>query len=39
VQAPPVARQLTRAQHWLPRAFGAALLVFAAAIAWKTLRA
>ena len=39
VQAPPVARQLTRAQHWLPRAFGAALLIFAAALAWKTLRA
>ena len=39
LRAPLVAAQLTRAQHWLPRAFGLALLALAAWLAWTTLRA
>jgi threonine/homoserine/homoserine lactone efflux protein len=35
VQSPPVARRLTRAQRWLPRAFGIALLALAAWVAWQ----
>jgi threonine/homoserine/homoserine lactone efflux protein len=38
LQSAPVARRLERAQRWLPRAFGAALLVLAAAVlieAWR----
>ncbi len=37
VRSPPVARRLDRAQHWLPRAFGAVLLVFAGVVLWETL--
>jgi threonine/homoserine/homoserine lactone efflux protein len=37
LRAPPVAAQLTRAQHWLPRAFGLVLLAFAVWLAWTTL--
>jgi threonine/homoserine/homoserine lactone efflux protein len=32
LQSPPVARRLERAQRWLPRAFGAALIVLAGAV-------
>lgn len=35
LQSPPVARQLRRAQGWLPRAFGVVLLTFAAWVAWQ----
>lgn len=38
LQSPPVARRLERAQRWLPRAFGAALIVLAGAVvaeAWR----
>ena len=38
LQSAPVARRLERAQRWLPRAFGAVLLVLAAAVlveAWR----
>ena len=38
VQSPPVAARLTRAQAWLPRAFGVALLVLAGWAAWGALR-
>jgi len=38
LRSPPVARQLGRAQHWLPRAFGVLLLAMATAIAWEALR-
>lgn len=38
VQSPPVSRQLRRAQRWLPRAFGAALLALAAWTAWAAAR-
>ena len=38
LRAPLVAAQLTRAQHWLPRAFGLALLALADWLAWTTLR-
>ena len=37
VQSPPVASRLQRAQRWLPRAFGLALLVLAAFVAWQGL--
>ena len=37
VQSPPVERRLQRAQRWLPRAFGLALLVLAAFVAWQGL--
>ena len=33
VQSPPIAQRLNRAQRWLPRAFGAALLLLAAWVA------
>ncbi|MGH8019223.1 MAG: LysE family translocator [Opitutaceae bacterium] len=33
LQSPPVARRLARMQRWLPRCFGAALLLFAALVA------
>ncbi|WP_232766717.1 LysE family translocator [Geminisphaera colitermitum] len=35
---PPVARQLARAQRWLPRAFGVVLIGFAAWVVWESLR-
>jgi threonine/homoserine/homoserine lactone efflux protein len=35
LQAPPFARRLTRAQRWLPRVFGVALLVLAVWVAWQ----
>lgn len=38
LQSPPVARRLERAQRWLPRAFGAALIALAGAVvleAWR----
>lgn len=35
LQSPPVARRLTHAQRWLPRAFGVALLALAAWVAWQ----
>jgi len=38
LRAPLVAAQLRRAQHWLPRVFGLALLALAAWLAWTTLR-
>jgi threonine/homoserine/homoserine lactone efflux protein len=38
VRSPPVARRLEHAQHWLPRAFGAVLLAFAAMVLWEILR-
>jgi len=34
---PPVARQLARAQRWLPRAFGVILIVFAIFVAYESL--
>ena len=37
LRSPLVAAQLQRAQHWLPRAFGLALLALAAWLAWTTL--
>jgi threonine/homoserine/homoserine lactone efflux protein len=37
LRAPLVAAQLHRAQHWLPRVFGLALLALAAWLAWTTL--
>ena len=37
LRAPMVAAQLARAQHWLPRAFGLALLALAAWLVWTTL--
>ena len=37
VQSPPVERRLQRAQRWLPRAFGLAMLVLAAFVAWQGL--
>lgn len=37
VQSPPVATRLRRAQRWLPRAFGAALLGLALWTAWSAL--
>jgi threonine/homoserine/homoserine lactone efflux protein len=38
VQSPPVERRLLRAQHWLPRAFGCALLALAAWTGWQVWR-
>ena len=38
VQAPPVAVRLARAQRWLPRAFGCALLALAGWVAWGAWR-
>lgn len=38
VQAPPVVSRLVRAQRWLPRAFGGALLALAAWVAWGAWR-
>jgi len=38
LQSPPVARRLGRAQHWLPRAFGAALLAVALAVLYDAIR-
>jgi len=38
VRSPPVARRLERAQRWLPRAFGAVLLVFAGVVLAEILR-
>jgi threonine/homoserine/homoserine lactone efflux protein len=35
VQSPPVQRRLERAQRWLPKVFGAALIFLAAAVAWE----
>ena len=35
---PPVARQLARAQRWLPRAFGVVLIGFALLVAWESTR-
>jgi threonine/homoserine/homoserine lactone efflux protein len=35
VQSPPVSRQLSRAQLWLPRAFGVALIALAVWVAWQ----
>lgn len=37
LRSPPVAGQLVRAQHWLPRAFGVALLLLAAWIGYGAL--
>ncbi len=37
LRAPVVAAQLRRAQHWLPRAFGLALLALALWLAWRSL--
>ncbi|MFT3829901.1 MAG: LysE family translocator [Opitutaceae bacterium] len=37
LRAPPIAAQLRRAQHWLPRVFGLVLLAFAVGLAWSTL--
>jgi threonine/homoserine/homoserine lactone efflux protein len=37
IQSPPIARRLTRAQHWLPYAFGAALLVLAGWITYEVI--
>ena len=37
LRAPLVAAQLRRAQHWLPRLFGLALLALAAWLTWTTL--
>lgn len=37
LHSPPVAGRLTRAQHWLPRAFGGALLALAAWIVFNTI--
>jgi len=34
---PPVARQLARAQRWLPRAFGVILIAFAIFVAYESL--
>ena len=34
---PPVARQLARAQRWLPRAFGAILVAFAIFVAYESV--
>lgn len=34
---PPVARQLARAQRWLPRVFGVILICFAAFVVWESL--
>ena len=39
LRAPPVAAQLQRAQHWLPRAFGVLLLALAAYLVCQTLAA
>jgi threonine efflux protein len=39
LQSPPVARRLARAQRWLPRAFGAALLLLAGAVLVEFWRA
>ena len=38
LQSPPVISRLVRAQRWLPRAFGAALLALAAWVAWGAVR-
>ena len=38
VQSPPIAQRLNRAQRWLPRAFGAALLLLAAWVAAQAWR-
>jgi threonine/homoserine/homoserine lactone efflux protein len=38
VQSPPIARRLARAQHWLPRVFGGALVVIAIAVLVDTIR-
>ncbi|HTX64984.1 MAG TPA: LysE family translocator [Opitutaceae bacterium] len=38
LQSPPVARRLERAQRWLPRAFGAALVVLAGAVVVEACR-
>lgn len=38
VQSPPVARRLSRAQRWLPRAFGSVLIVFGLLMAWQLQR-
>ncbi len=35
---PPVARQLARAQRWLPRVFGVILIGFALFVIWESLR-
>ncbi|AWI08523.1 LysE family translocator [Ereboglobus luteus] len=35
---PPVARQLTRTQRWLPRVFGVILIGFALFVVWESLR-
>jgi threonine/homoserine/homoserine lactone efflux protein len=37
LQSPPVAARLARAQRWLPRVFGAALLLFAGWMAWEVV--
>ena len=37
LRSPPVAGQLARAQHWLPRAFGVALLTLAAWIGYSAI--
>ncbi len=39
VQSPPVARRLVRAQQWLPRMFGAVLILVAAAVLARAWRA
>ena len=39
LRSPPVAARLQRAQHWLPRAFGLALLALAGWLAGQTLLA
>jgi len=39
LRAPLVAAQLHRAQHWLPRVFGLALLALAAWLVCTTLHA
>jgi len=38
VQSPPVASRLRRAQRWLPRIFGIALLALAAWVGWGAVR-
>ena len=38
VQSPPVASRLRRAQRWLPRIFGIALLALAALVGWGAVR-
>jgi len=38
LRSPLVAARLRRAQHWLPQAFGVALLALAAWLVWTTLR-